>query len=115
MTKAGRLRVNERAFAWAKADPESLRAAARVIAEGGPIPAGSDAARLWAILTHGDRRVWTFGLNALLRSDPQALRDAVEILIARPDAVRAVLTRYPYTDPADIDGPLDSNLPRRKD
>jgi 4-amino-4-deoxy-L-arabinose transferase-like glycosyltransferase len=115
VTKAGRLRVNERAFAWARADPDSLRAAARAIAEGGPIPAGSDAARLGTILTHGNAHTWTFGLNALLRTDPTALLDAVEILIARPDAVRKVLTRYPYTDPTDIGGPLDSNPARRKD
>ncbi len=112
VTRAGRLRVNERAFAWAKADPASLRAAARVIADRGPIAPGSDAARLRAILTHGEGRVWTFGLNALLRTDPKALLDAVEILIARPDAVRKVLTRYPYTDPADIGGPLDRGLPQ---
>ena len=30
-----------------------------------------------------------------------------------PDAVRKVLTRYPYTDPGSIGGPLDGHLPPR--
>jgi hypothetical protein len=43
----------------------------------------------------------------LLKVRPQALLEAVEILIARTDTVRTVLTRYPYTDPQDIGGFLD--------
>jgi hypothetical protein len=108
--------VNEPAFAWAKADPDSLRAAAKILAGRGPIPPGSDAARLRGLLSrHDDPARGVSPLAALLRSDPAALLDAVEILIARPDAVRKVLTRYPYTDPGDIGGPLDSNLNPRKD
>ncbi len=111
VTKSRPLRVNERAFAWAKTDPASLRAAARVIADLGPISPGSDAARLHSLLTHGNDPGWSAPLSALLRSDPKALPDAVEILIARPDDVRTVLTRYPYTDPAAIGGPLYSRPP----
>ena len=47
-----------------------------------------------------------------MRIAPRALLDAVEILIARPDAVRAVLSRYSYTDPSTIGGPLDRDLSR---
>lgn len=113
VTKARPLAVNEPAFAWAKSDPESLRAAAKVLADRGPAPPGSDAARLRALLTrHDDPARGVFPLAALLRTDPSALRDAAAILIARPDAVRAVLTRYPYTDPAEVGGPLDGGLPR---
>ena len=47
----------------------------------------------------------------LLKKRPQALLDAVEILCRRPDAVRAVMTRYAYTDPEHIGGYLDRDLP----
>ena len=108
--------MNEPAFAWARTDPDSLRAAAKVLADRGPAPPGSDAARLRALLSrHDDPARGIFSLDALLRSDPAALLDAVAILIARPDAVRTVLTRYPYTDPAAVGGPIDSNLPPPKD
>ncbi|HEY2154731.1 MAG TPA: 4-amino-4-deoxy-L-arabinose transferase, partial [Isosphaeraceae bacterium] len=114
VTRARPLRVNEPAFAWAKSDPDSLREAARVLAGRGPIPPGSDAARLRGLLSrHDDPARGSFPLAALLRSDPAALPDAVDILIARPDAVRKVLTRYPYTDPVDIGGPLDRDLAPR--
>ena len=113
VTKARPLGVNEAAFAWAKADPESLRAAAKVLADRGPAPPGSDAARLRVLVSrHDDPARGVAPLAMLLRADPAALRDAVAILIDRPDAVRTVLTRYPYTDPDSIGGPIDSNLPR---
>ncbi len=112
VTKARPLGVNEAAFAWAQADPDSLRAAAKALSDRVPAPPGSDAARLRALLSRHDdpdRRISP--LASLLRSDPEALRDAVAILIARPDAVRTVLTRYLYTDPDSIGGPLDRDLP----
>ena len=74
------------------------------------------AARLRAMLSkHDDPSQGVSPLQSLLRSDPAALRDAVAILIDRPDAVRTVLTRYPYTDPASVGGPIDGNLPPPKD
>ena len=116
VTKARPLRVNEAAFAWARSDPDSLRAAAKVLADRGPAPPGSDAARLRALLSrHDDRVRGIFPLQSLLRSDPAALSDAVAILIDRPDAVRTILTRYAYTDPASVGGPIDSNLPPPRD
>ena len=48
--------------------------------------------------------------NGLLEGRPQALVEAVEILIRRPEAVRAVLTRFGYTDPDSIGGYLDRDL-----
>ena len=48
----------------------------------------------------------------LLAARPEALVEAVEILIARPDAVRTVLTRFAYTDPHSIGGYLDRGLAR---
>jgi 4-amino-4-deoxy-L-arabinose transferase-like glycosyltransferase len=107
-------RVNEPAFTWARTNPATLRAAARVIADRKLFPPDSDAARLESILTLGDQPTRRGKLIDLLRRDPGALLDAIEILIARPDAIRAVLTRYPYTDPSAIGGFLDRNLPEHK-
>jgi hypothetical protein len=44
-------------------------------------------------------------------SRPQALIEAVEIVITRPDALRTILLRYPYTDPTDVGGFLDQDIP----
>ncbi|MDX2038974.1 MAG: glycosyltransferase family 39 protein [Isosphaeraceae bacterium] len=108
VTKAKPLRVNPSIFEWASRDPETLRAAARTLADRpfDPPAPGSPAERLLAILTHSGR--WKSFADVLLRARPSALVEAIEILIARGDAVRTVLTRYPYTDPASIGGPLDS-------
>jgi hypothetical protein len=48
--------------------------------------------------------------RTLLQIRPQALIDAVEIVITRPDAVRRVLLRHSYTDPAWVGGYLDQAL-----
>ena len=45
--------------------------------------------------------------SVILRERPEALPEAVELLIRRPDAIRRVLSRPGYTDPSAIDGPLD--------
>ena len=50
-------------------------------------------------------------LDRLLKARPQALVEGVEILIARPEAVVTVMTRYGYTDPETIGGYLDRDLP----
>jgi 4-amino-4-deoxy-L-arabinose transferase-like glycosyltransferase len=108
VTRSKPLRINESVFDWAKSDPESLRDAARGLAPGGtPSP---DSDRLRALITHRGLPEWSNRLAALLDADPKSFRDAVEILIAHPDAVRTVLTRYGYTDPSEIGGPLDRNL-----
>ena len=52
-----------------------------------------------------DRLDWR--TEIVLRSRPEALVEAVEILIARPDAVRSILLHPGYTDPATVGGFLD--------
>jgi hypothetical protein len=99
-------RPNEEILAWARDDPEGLRAAA------GSVVAGtSGGEHLRAILTRFDgpapgQRFATI----LLRARPRALLEAVEILIARPEAVRTILARPGFTDPDAIGGYLDDAL-----
>ena len=102
---------------WARTDPATLRAAARAIAARETIPPGSPAARLRAILDRpvfrdpGAQRQWqTMWAGPLLRNRPGAIDEAIEILIARPDAVEAVALRPAYTDPATIGGYLDRDI-----
>ena len=45
--------------------------------------------------------------NHVLVRRPQAVVEAVEILIDRPDDLRRVLSTPGYTDPTAIGGPLD--------
>ena len=108
------LMVNAPLLEWARTDPDGLRAAARLIAERRPIAGDRDARRFREMLARHDSPDIQDGLfsDRLLTARPQGLVEAVEILIARPDAVRVVLTRYPYTDPASIGGFLDQALPR---
>ena len=119
VTKGPILALDPTIPAWARADPAGLRAAARTIADRGAIAPGSPAVRLRAFL---DRRVFvdpkaqeqwrTMWLGAILRNRPQAIAEAAEILIARPDAVESVLLRPAYTDPATIGGYLDRGIGR---
>jgi hypothetical protein len=105
--------VNESAFEWAASDPEGLRAAARDVAGGAPDPEDASARRLLRILRRYDQPAEPGGRfsERLLKARPQALVEAVEILIRRPGAVRNVLTRFGYTDPDAISGYLDRDLP----
>ena len=107
--------VDETVFDWARSDLDGLREAARAIAGQGPIEPGSGAARLRAFLARklGEQKdgfLW-WRTDVLLQIDPDALVDAVAILHARPDAIRSVLLRAGYTDPAAIGGALDRGLP----
>jgi hypothetical protein len=105
-----RLNVNEEAFQWARTDPAGLRAAARAIVEQAPRP-DANARRLLAILERHDpmdppdQRA----SERLLRGRPEALREAVEILINRAKDLRVLLTRWGYTDPERIGGFLDQD------
>jgi hypothetical protein len=108
VTKVARLAVNEPMLAWARSDPEGLRAAARALASGRPIADDPDALRLRGQL---DRYFSGRAADLLLRVRPQALIEAVEILIDRGDAVRHVLLRYPYTDADGSNGYLDESPP----
>lgn len=108
--RVNRLGVHEPIFAWSKVDPEGLRAAARTLSQGRPVDDDPDARRLLAMLSRNDQP-WN-GLSyarTLLQVRPTALLEAVEILIARPDAVRRVLLRHSYTDPARVGGYLDQS------
>jgi 4-amino-4-deoxy-L-arabinose transferase-like glycosyltransferase len=125
LTKSRKLTVNEPILAWARTDPDALRSAARSIVNwarrdpegvlagrsalgGPPFTDHPAAARLFAILTRYDRER-SFSAN-LLRTRPEALTEAVEILIRRPDAVRRVLTRAGFTDPSALGGYLDRDF-----
>jgi hypothetical protein len=112
------LAVDERIFRWAKSDSEGLRRAARAIAEGKPVEPGSNAARLRAFLDRQDADTPKDCLekrkDLLLRNRPEGLVEAVEILIARPDAVKAVLLRSGFTDVHSIGGFLDQDIIARQ-
>jgi 4-amino-4-deoxy-L-arabinose transferase-like glycosyltransferase len=120
LRKASRLlppTVNEAAFAWARSDAKTLRAAARAVAGGAGASDGHDpsVSRLMMMLRRHDQPTEPGGVfsERLLKARPEALVEAVEILIRRPDAVRTVLTRFGYTAPDVIGGYLDRNLPER--
>jgi 4-amino-4-deoxy-L-arabinose transferase-like glycosyltransferase len=105
--------AGEAVFEWARADPGALRAAARAVAGGTPDPDDAGVRRLQAILRRYDQPGEPGGRfsERLFSARPQALAEAVEILILRGEAVHAVLTRFGYTDPDDIGGYLDSSVP----
>ena len=117
VTMGPELAVDPTLFAWARDDPAGLRAAARVVAARGLIEPGSKAARLQAFL---DRRMFNdpetqaqwrrSWLEPVLRNRPEAVAEAVEILIQRPGAVHAVLLHPGYRDPALVGGYLDAGI-----
>ena len=110
--KSERPNIDKRALDWARRDPAGLRSAARAVASRqGRLD--DNASRLLTILKRHDPfdRPGQLGSERLLRGRPQALLEAVEILIARPGGVRTVMTRYPYTQEDMIGGFLDQELP----
>jgi fermentation-respiration switch protein FrsA (DUF1100 family) len=110
--KAKRINIFKRSLDWATTDPEGLRSAARSIISGSAVPDANEA-RLLAILKRHDPLDAPNGLSSerLLRGRPQALLEAVEMLINRSDDLRTVLSRYPYTSADAIAGFLDRRLP----
>lgn len=116
LIKVRHLRINESILEWAHDDPEGLRSAAATIAERRPIDDDRQARRLMDVLKRYDDPAQGRRFSeTLLRSRPEAVRDAVEILIRRPEDVRAVVLRYSYTDPSWIGGDLDRDLPHGPD
>jgi len=105
--------VNAAIFDWAREDPAGLRAAAKVIATGQGSPT-SDSQRLQAMLARFDQPESGSAARPfsqqLLSTRPEAVTEAVEILISRPGDVRTVLERFGYTDPSSIGGYLDAGL-----
>jgi hypothetical protein len=110
-----RLMLNGAVIDWARTDPRGFLSAARSIAA--TRGAGTDRAaqRLLNLILDDPnlRTVETrqFYFNRLLAARPEALVEAAQILLTRPDAVSRVMTRYGYTDPATIGGFLDQDLP----
>lgn len=102
--------VYEPAFAWARDDPDGLRAAARTLVERRGDP-GDDpkARRLAQVLGRVRPDFPGMAPRVLIQARPDALLEAVEVLIRRPDDVRRVLTRYGYSSPEEgaIGGYLD--------
>ena len=109
VTKSKKLGLNEPVFDRARADPRGLRAAARALADGTPPPDPALAAWLRGQLARYDRPGASFA-DMLMQSRPEALPEAVEMLIRRPEAIRAVLRRYAFTDPEAVGGELDADL-----
>jgi hypothetical protein len=112
--RSPRLNIDRRSLDWAQKDPDGIRAAARAILAR-DVLAGDGASRLLAILKRHDPLdlPGQLATERLLRGRPHALLDAVEILISRGADVRAVLSRFPYTDAESIGGFLDGALPWR--
>ncbi|MDB5353486.1 MAG: hypothetical protein JWN86_4733 [Planctomycetota bacterium] len=102
VTKVPRLGVEPTVLDWARDDPESLRAAARWIATKKTAEGSEPARRLMAVLNRYRNRT-----AMLLRARPEALPEAVEILIRRPEALRRILLHQAYLDPKTIGGYLD--------
>jgi len=106
--------VYEPIFEWAREDPDGLRAAAKRIARDKSPGDEPGARRLMAILTRKQNGMAESYLEALLRwhlrHEPEAMIEAVEIVIRHPDELRKVVTRCSYTDPDSIGGPLDEWL-----
>jgi len=103
--------VDQGMLDWARTDPDGLRTAARAVADRGPLDGNPAAQRLKKQLSRHDSTGTNSASAILLENRPQAVIEAVEILIARPEAVRAVLLKPGYTDPATIGGYLDRDGP----
>ena len=111
VTKVRRLSVNEPFLEWVRAEPDRVLAAAQAIAAGESERYDPDVRRLIGTLTRydqpKDRHIFS---EPLLHARPEALVEAVKILIDHPVAVRKVLRRHSYTDPDSIGGYLDRDL-----
>ena len=115
LKKSPRLAVNQTMLDWSRSDPEGLLAAARLVAAKQPIDKESQAQKLLDLMmgdsTPQGRQVRRFLTNEILRLRSQALVEAVQILNAHRDKVVEVMLRYGYTDPKQIGGYLDRDLP----
>ncbi len=109
-----RLATNQAVLEWSRTDPEGLLAAARHLAARRPPREHEGARRLFALITDEDPKqpqVRHELARQLFAARPEALVEAVRILIAHRDEVVRIMTRYAYTDPARIGGYLDRDLP----
>jgi hypothetical protein len=114
LQKARRLTVDRAMLDWAQSDPEGLIEAARQVAARKEGEDGPNASRLLRVLLLDARGRPNATnqelLDMLLNARPEALVEAVEILIDRREDVVRVMTRFGYTDPAWIGGFLDRDL-----
>ena len=99
-----RLAVNQAILDWSRHDPEGLLAAAKTIASGQSIEDDEQAKRLFDLMTTESNpkgpQIRHYLTSELLRLRPQALVEAIEILMRHRDEVVRVMTRYGYTDPS---------------
>lgn len=102
LTKVHKLSVEPTVIEWGRTDPEGLRKAARELAASKGKSESSDAQRLMKVLNRYPDRA-----SLLLRARPEALVEAIEILIKKPDALKSVMLRQGYSDPASVGGFLD--------
>jgi len=102
-------RLNESILAWARRDASSLREAAEAVAKNQVSDENDDARRLLVMFRRFDNPKEPGGRfsERVLSARPQAIVEAVDILTKHPGAIRTVLSRQPYTDPALIGGYLD--------
>ncbi|WP_422926695.1 glycosyltransferase family 39 protein [Singulisphaera sp. PoT] len=105
-------RPNDSIFAWAQNDPSGLRKAAESIAQSHGKDEGQDAQRLLAMLQRFDNPREPGGKfsERLLSARPQAIVEAVDMLIQHPNELRTVLMNQAYTDTATIGGYIDRDL-----
>ncbi len=96
--------INEEIFQLASENPKALRLAIDRITNRQAIYEPIDL-RVKSFLDRDDCRPQR---DLILNSRPQALRDAVDILIRRPADLKRVLTHAGYTDPGSVNGYLDS-------
>jgi hypothetical protein len=113
--RAKRPNISQTTLNWAHRDPEGLRSAARAVAfaRGG---LDESARKLLTIISRPKRHdpldpPDQRAAERLLLGRPEALVEAVEIIITRADDLRTVLTRYPYTDLSMTSVYLDQALP----
>ena len=115
LKKIHKLTLNQSVLGWARDDPVGLLAAARYLAARKQPQGNRDAERLVGLVVDdpAPKVVQTrqFFLDRLLKARPEALVEAVEILIRHTAEVVQVMTRYGYTDPQSIGGYLDRDLP----
>ena len=102
LTRARPLGVDSTVLEWARDDPDGLRNAARDLVATRGRPHSPDASRLRDVLNRYPDRA-----ARLFQARPEALVEAVEIVVKRPRALRSVLLRQGYTDPDSIGGYLD--------
>jgi 4-amino-4-deoxy-L-arabinose transferase-like glycosyltransferase len=115
LDKARRLTLNQAILDWSRDDPDGLLAAARALASRRPAQTDQKAQRLQALLTTEvdpkGRQVRHYMTERLLEIRPEALVEAVQMLLSHRQAIERVMTRYGYTDPDTIGGYIDRELP----